>query len=176
MVTMPDLQDTRAAGLSWRVHPAAERPAVAIGVVALILALGVLAGIWMGSGYWAAFAFLVLFLSLEAFFLPGHFVLDDEGVAVKKAFSNARRPWDQFRRVVMQPGQITLSPFRRRHWLDNYRCLRLPLPPPSAAGPAAEEIRRFVLGHIDPGAVLVEGHVAPFGDVQAEPETRDSIE
>ncbi len=141
----------------WRVHPAAERRGVALLVISLILILSILAGFWMqGNFYWSLFAFVVLFLSLEAFFLPSRFELDASGVTVKKPFSRVVRPWDHFRRVGFDRVGITLSPFRRRHWLDSYRSVRLRLSRASG-GPTPAEVRGFILAHVDTASVRIEG-------------------
>lgn len=170
------------SSLGWRVHPAAERPTTGILVLAAILVLSFLAGLWMGGPYWGAFAFVVLFLSLEAFFLPGSFELSEQGVVVKKPFSRAERPWEHFRRVVFDRAGVTLSPFARRSWLETYRALRLRYPTRAAAArrgpsggetramgaagdaqaegvavPAPEEIQAFILAQIDREKVAVVG-------------------
>jgi hypothetical protein len=155
--------------LAWRVHPAAERPLTGIAVLTAILLLGFMAGLWMGAPYWGAFAFVVLFLSLEAFFLPGSYELSAQRVVIKKPFSRAERPWEHFRRVIFDPVGVTLSPFARRNWLENYRALRLRYPSrkavrgsgqPAGTGcgaPSPREIQAFILECIDPEKVTVEG-------------------
>ncbi len=144
--------------LAWRVHPAGERPGLGALILALIVGCSVLVGIWMGGAYWGVFAFGVLFLSLEAFFLPSRFELDAQGVVVHKPFSQASRPWNQFRRVVFDPFGVTLSPYSRRNWLDPYRSVRLRFPGGgrASAGPDREQVRRFVLAHVDAAQVTVE--------------------
>lgn len=152
--------DPKPSGaLTWRVHPAAERPALALVVGALILLLGVLAGVWMGSPYWGVFATVVLLLSLEAFFLPASFELSESGVRVRKPFSQVERPWDAFRRVVFDPAGVTLSPFAERRWIEPYRALRLRYRTGSSAGeddlPA--RVRECLLAHCDPQRVRMVG-------------------
>ena len=46
---------------------------------------------------------------------------------------------------------MTLSPYRRRHWLESYRGLRLRFSSPRAngGGPAAEDVRRFILARVE---------------------------
>ncbi len=164
--------------LSWRVHPAAERRGTGILVFVAILVLSFLAGLWMGGPFWGAFAFVVLFLSLEAFFLPGSFELTERGVIVKKPFSQAERRWDQFRRVIFDADGVTLSPFARRSWLETYRAIRLRYPSRAegagrdvdASGdrvPAPEEIQGFILEMIDREKAVVLG----LGDDEKGPAT-----
>jgi hypothetical protein len=124
-----------------------------------MITLSALAAMWMEGAYWGLFAFGVLFLSLEAFFLPSSFELSEEGVAVRKSFSRVERPWGHFRRVVFDPVGVTLSPFARRHWLEAYRGTRLRFARPAAGRetPAPEEVWRFILAHIDLEEVQVVG-------------------
>ncbi len=136
--------------LSWRVHPAAERRGTGILVFVAILVLSFLAGLWMGGAFWGAFAFVVLFLSLEAFFLPGSFELTERGVVVKKPFSQAERRWDQFRRVIFDADGITLSPFARRSWLETYRALRLRYPSRVAVARGARALARSGVEPMEP--------------------------
>jgi len=147
------------ADLAWRVHPAAERPGLAVAIAALIVVLGLLAGLWMGSRYWAVFACGVLFLSLEAFFLPAAYELRADGVHVGKPFSRVIRPWPAIRRMAVDPQGITLSPFRRRSWLEPYRAVRLRFRRAAAGGedPTAGAARRYLLARLDPAEVVIEG-------------------
>jgi hypothetical protein len=151
--------------LAWRVHPAGERPHLGALILALIVVFSLLVGLWMKGAYWSIFAFGVLFLSLEAFFLPSRFELDAQGVVVHKPFSQASRPWGQFHRVVFDPFGVTLSPFSRRSWLDPYRAVRLRFPGGSgaSAGPGREEVRRFVLAHVDAKQVKIEEYEQKSG-------------
>jgi hypothetical protein len=155
---MPEASGPTPEAIAWRVHPAVERPGRGALVLALVVVLSVLVGLWMRGPYWSAFAFAVLFLSLEAFFLPSRFELREQGVVVRKPFSQATRPWGEFRRVVFDPFGVTLSPFGRRHWLDPYRGVRLRF----ASGvtqpgmPGHDEVRRYIRAHVDAGRVRIE--------------------
>lgn len=89
----------------------------------LILAAGL--GWITGSLVWALFSALVLFLSLESFFLPTHYELAAEEVVVRRIFSRSRRPWGSFRAVYSDAHGLTLSPYERRSALEPFRALRL---------------------------------------------------
>ncbi len=160
---MPEGTAPGQDGIAWRVHPALERPGLGALVLALVVVISVLIGLWMRGPYWSIFAFGVLFLSLEAFFLPSRFELDERGVVVRKPFSQASRPWDQFRRVVFDPFGVTLSPFSRRHWLDPYRAVRLRFAGGRGRtqGPGRAEVRRYILEHLDAERVVIENHEQP---------------
>jgi hypothetical protein len=146
--------------ISWRVHPAAERKAMAALTLGLILLLSGLAGAWMRGAYWGLFAFGVLFFSLESFFLPSRFGLGPEGVRVERAFSRSERPWASFRSAWFDPHGVTLSPYPRRHWLETYRALRLRYGAPGAT-PTRDAVVTYLLAHLDGSQVRVTGVAAP---------------
>jgi hypothetical protein len=139
---------TENAEITWRVHPAAERKGTAVLVLLLIGGLSVLSAFWMQGVYWGIFAFLVLSLSLESFFLPTRFALRPEGVGVRKLFSRAQRPWSAFRSAWFDRSGVTLSPFSRRHWLETYRGIRLRFSAREGA-PGADAVRRYLLDHLN---------------------------
>lgn len=144
--------------LAWGIHPASERKGMAVMIVALIAFLGVLTSLWMANIYWGIFAIVLLFLSLEAFFLPSRFELSEKGVRVYKAFSKVDRPWNHYRRVSSDQTGITLSPFRRRNWLEAYRATRLGFRSGALQyDPSPEVVSEFILSHIDRETVLIEG-------------------
>jgi hypothetical protein len=69
----------------------------------------------------AVVAALVLAFSLAPFFVPTHYRLDAEGVAVRRLQRTTRRPWSAFRSVRSGPTMCLLSPGEKRSWLDAYR-------------------------------------------------------
>ena len=148
--------DAGEARLTWRVHPAAERPALTVIVSLLILAVALLAAAWMRGLYWGGFALLVLFLSLESYFLPTRYTVDAAGVRVTKIFSRVERPWNAFRGAWFDRVGVTLSPYSRRHWLEPYRALRVRWGAPGAA-PDRCEVVALLLAHLDASRVAIAG-------------------
>jgi len=112
-------------GLDWKVHPFGERPVLGWGVLAGIAAFSILAGIWGRAWFWTFLSFALLFLSLESFYFPTRFVLEEEKLIVIRRFSRSERKWSAFRRCMVDGHGITLSPFRRSSWLEAYRAIRL---------------------------------------------------
>ena len=158
--------DYAAEEITWRVHPAAERKGMAVFVLGLILLLSVLAAAWMRGAYWGLFAFAVLFLSLESFFLASRFALTPDGVRVERAFSKSQRPWSSFRGAWFDPFGVTLSPYGRRHWLETYRALRLRYGRAPDA-PSREAVNGYLLAHLDAAQVHVHGQTGPAGSEPA---------
>lgn len=113
-------------GIVWRSHPFRTRRGAGLLVLGLLLILATGLAITTSSGFWGLFGFVVLFLSLEGFFLPTRYQLDGDGVKVARALgSRTARPWSAFRRVEVDARGMTLSPYRDRSWLEPYRAVRL---------------------------------------------------
>jgi hypothetical protein len=125
--------------LVWTAHPLLRRPGRGSVAAVVILASAVAIGIWTRSAFWSLFTVGVLFLSLEGFFLPTKYELRGENLTVRKAFSRSELSWSAFRRVYEDRNGLTLSPFRRRTFLEPYRSARILFD-----GGRPEEIRQVV--------------------------------
>jgi hypothetical protein len=84
-----------------------------------------LAAFWGRSGFWGFFSFAVLFLSLESFYFPTRFVLEEKKLTVIRRFSRSERDWSIFRRCCEDRDGLTLSPFTKSSWLETYRAIRV---------------------------------------------------
>lgn len=114
-----------AQPLDWTVHPFRDRQRLGYGILAVILAVSLLAASWARSGFWGFFSFAVLFLSLESFYFPTRFVLEERKLTVIKRFSRSEREWSIFRRCLEDREGLTLSPFTKSSWLETYRAIRV---------------------------------------------------
>ncbi len=114
--------------LEWTVHPFRERPRLGIAVLVVIVAASIAIYFWTGLWFWAVFSALVLLLSLEPFYFPASYVLEPERITVIRRFSRSEREWKAFRRCVVEPAGVVLSPFRKASWLEEYRAIRVRLP------------------------------------------------
>ena len=92
------MDESSSETLTWRVHPARERPLAAGFAVAVIAALAWLAADLMQHPAWAAFAALVLVIALHRFFFPSEYRLDPEGVTLRQPWRTLHYPWAQIRR------------------------------------------------------------------------------
>jgi hypothetical protein len=111
--------------LAWTAHPLRRRPAHGILAGGAILGAGVGLGYLTRSAFWMVFSVALLFLSLESFFLATRYELGAEGLCIRKAFSRSVMEWGRFRRVYQDRHGLTLSPYRRRAFLEPYRSARL---------------------------------------------------
>lgn len=117
------------AALEWTVHPFRGRRGLGWTVLAAIGLLSVGAGLLGRAWFWGIFSFVVLFLSVESFYFPTRFALSAEKLVVVRRFSRSEREWGAFRRCLVDPRGITLSPFSRSSWLEAYRAIRLRVTP-----------------------------------------------
>jgi hypothetical protein len=116
------------------VHPARERPLVAVLVILFVTAIGVLAGQTIGLA-WASWLFAAILLgSISSFLLPTTYELDEAGITVRHALTARRRLRKQIRRVDIGSEAALLSPYRTPRRLDRFRALLVPLrgAPPEA--------------------------------------------
>ena len=111
--------------LDWTVHPVMERRGLGIAVMCVILTAGVLAGLWTKGLFWGVFSVLVLFLSVESFYFPTRFHLEEGKLVVLRRFSRSEREWGIFRRCTLDPEGLSLSPYRKSTWIEAYRSIRL---------------------------------------------------
>lgn len=123
----PPVVETPAdsAPLVWVSHPLLRRRVLGVLVGSGIAVAALALGFWTRSLLWGAFSAGVLFLSLETFFLPCRYEAGASEMVVQKAFSTGRTPWGTFRRVYEDEHGLTLSPYRRRAFMEPYRSTRL---------------------------------------------------
>jgi hypothetical protein len=107
--------------LSWRVHPAGERPVAAVLVTIFLLLCCLVVQIYGGSGFLTGVSVLILFGSLYSFYFPTDYVLDDDGVEIRKVLGRYKREWSSFRSFYCSNRGIQISTFPKPSWLDTYR-------------------------------------------------------
>lgn len=116
------------APLEWTYNPWRERPGLATagGVSALLLCV-LAAG--AGEGPILTLGLCVAGVaSLSPLFAPSRCRVTEDGVARRGPMGWSRRPWRAIRRAAAGPGGVLVSPYARRHWLEPWRSLFLPLP------------------------------------------------
>jgi len=116
-----------AEPLSWTVHRAKETPRKTVVASIFILAFVAFSSVVFGPML-GVLAIVVLFVALNAYFLPITYTLTDKGIEVDKRLFTARYEWKQFRRWFRTTGGIVISPFSRKNYLDNFRGVHLLLP------------------------------------------------
>lgn len=114
-----------AAVLSWRVHPARQRPAATVAALSVVATITGLTIHLMGSVWWGFLPALFLLLTLQRFFLPTKYRLDEEGVSMRAAFTSATLRWDEIRRFRSDEEGAYLSRRSRPSPFDSFQGLHL---------------------------------------------------
>ena len=70
---------------------------------------------------------LFLLFSLRDYFLPTTYAWDEDGVHIRQLGLKQTFLWSRFRSYCLDRNGILLSPFRRKHPLDNFRGIFLPI-------------------------------------------------
>ena len=114
--------------LAWSFDPWRESPRrAAAGLAAALVCAALPAFVGLPP-----FATLVLAVCGFGVFhdrlMPVACQVDDDGVERRIGPLSERRRWDDLRAARWGQGAVWLSPFRRRHALDVFRALELPLP------------------------------------------------
>ena len=150
-MTSPERVVRGAGGdaVEWTVSPWRDDPVRAGLAAVAALLLGLLAA-WLLSGERLAGAMtgLAVLVALAPGMTPTQCRVDGDGVARRVLFAWDRRAWPEIRRARLDAGGLFVSPFARRHRLDRFRGLYLPVPrrEPGAA-PLLETLRRDLGRH-----------------------------
>ena len=111
--------------LTWRVHPARERPLAACAAIGVIAAMGWLAADLMQHAGWGFFAAIVLLVALQRFFLPSEYRVDAEGITARLPWRTQRCRWVAVRRFEHGERGGFLSSRARASALDAFRGMPL---------------------------------------------------
>ncbi len=111
--------------MSWRAHPARERRAHAVGAGVAILALSLATFAMFVHFAWAPLAAGLLVVSLNRFFFPSSFTIDEEGITAQYPLRRLRLRWIDVRRFVHDRNGGYLSTRARPSRLDAYRGMHL---------------------------------------------------
>lgn len=129
--------------ISWQVHRAKEYPKKTLSVSILLGVFLILLIIFYGLP-WAIFASLILFASLNAYFLPTKYTLTDTEIIIDKKLFKYKLEWSRFRKYYITTTGIVLSPFKQKTFLDNFRGIHLLLPKENT-----EAIINFIKNKLD---------------------------
>lgn len=107
--------------LTWKAHPAVERPAAAVVACVVIVAIGLAVFQATASTLWPLFAVLVMCLALHAFFFATSFRIDDQGITSVSLMGRRRLKWAEVRRAEIGRAGAWLSPYGYRTWREGRR-------------------------------------------------------
>lgn len=134
--------------ISWQVYRAKETPKKTL-YVSIILGLFIIFLVIFYGIFWAIFALIVLFASLNAYFLPTKYTLTDTDIIIDKKLFKNKLEWSRFRKYYITTTGIVLSPFPKHNFLDNFRGIHLLLPKENST-----EIIEFIKNKLDRPADL----------------------
>ncbi|MBN1434027.1 hypothetical protein JW921_04655 [Candidatus Fermentibacterales bacterium] len=75
----------------------------------------------MENTWWGFFGASVLFLAMWSFYLPHHYLLDNEKVVKKSIFGEERKTWREIRSISADRRGVLLSPFPHPTRLAKFR-------------------------------------------------------
>jgi hypothetical protein len=130
--------------ISWKVHRAKETPKKTLLVIIVLFIFLVYVAIFFGPP-WVILAAVILFASLNAYFLPTTYTLNDTAIIIDKKLFKNKLEWSRFRKYYITTTGIVLSPFTKRSFLDNFRGVHLLMPKENT-----EEILNFIKKKLDP--------------------------
>jgi hypothetical protein len=108
--------------LTWKSHPARERPLATAFVVIFIAIIISMVYYAMGrSIFMMALAGLIFTVSLSTFFFPTTYTIDEQKVVIKYTFSAKERNLSAFRKASPETRGILLSPYLSPTRLENFR-------------------------------------------------------
>jgi hypothetical protein len=108
--------------LTWKSHPARERPIATIFVVIFIaIIMSMVYYVMDKSVFMMALAGLIFTVSLSTFFFPTTYSIDEEKVVIKYTFSGKERNLSAFRKAFPESRGILLSPYLSPTRLENFR-------------------------------------------------------
>jgi len=135
----PEAEDGgESEALRWRCCPLADEFPRSLVFVATFVGVVVAVRLAFGGFAYALLAAGLLAASLARYFLPTAFRLDDAGVTVRFLGRARRLPWEQVRRVSVQPTGVFLSPSEGLSRVDSFRGMFVRF------GGNADEVVRFV--------------------------------
>jgi hypothetical protein len=105
--------------IKWRAHPAREHPGrAAIGVVIIA---GLAAAAFLSFGiFWSIAAAAALIVSLNRFFFPSEFTIDQNGIRSRELLRRKLLRWSDVRRFAHDANGGFLSRRSRPSWTDSH--------------------------------------------------------
>ncbi len=111
--------------LAWTAHPARQNVPKLVAAILVIALIGV--AVALAAGHWLAgvLGALLLVASMQRFFLPSRFAIDEEGLTANFALTHKRVKWSDVRRFACDPAGGYLATRAVPNWTDAYRGLHL---------------------------------------------------
>ena len=118
----PASLSTAMAHTTWISHPLKEEPpAKTVCLIIIILTVTSIVGWSFENVGFALISLILLTASMSRYFCPTHYTLDTEIFTVSHLGMRRHHHWINFRRAIIHPDGIFISPFTSPHRLDSFR-------------------------------------------------------
>jgi len=107
--------------MEWVVHPLKENILKSTCLILVLLLLCVAIYLAFQVPFYAFLSAVILFSSLNTFFLPVRYALYTDKVTIYFPFSKRSKPWTDFKSYYIDKKGILLSPFPKPSRLENFR-------------------------------------------------------
>lgn len=115
--------------ITWSDHPARQRPGVAMGVVGVIAAFGVVSAALMAHWAWGVGAAIVMLVALNRFFLPSRWTLSADQISASYPLKTKCLRVGEIRRFAVDAYGGFLSTRAQPSRMDPYSGMHLRFPP-----------------------------------------------
>lgn len=117
--------DQKVEPLTWRVHPARERVGATVFALAVVGGMVWMVGEIMENPWWGLLPAGFFLVTLQRFFLPSEFCIDEDGVTAKFTFTSLKYAWKEIRRFQHDGRGAFLSTRRCPSLFDSFRGMHL---------------------------------------------------
>jgi len=122
----------------WSVWPMGSDRGRALLFVAVVIVVPVLIGLRFGANYWVLISPLFLLGALNRFWVRQHYRVSETEIEFRRWWFQTTHPLAGYKRMVVGPAAVFLSPFDQPSRLDPYRGLWVQL------GPRGDEFARWL--------------------------------
>jgi uncharacterized membrane protein len=105
--------------MNWQSLPFKEHPKRSIFLVIFLLAL--IYGIYPFGIYWVILSVTFICLSVNTYFLPTNYTMDESGITIKGILLGRNKKWAEFKSYYKDKNGVLLSPFEKHSRLEDFR-------------------------------------------------------
>lgn len=111
--------------LTWQLRPCTIDLRKSAFVAAVIVTFGLIVLFLWHDPFLAVLSVVILVGSLHNYFFTSSYSLSSKGVEIRSLFGTQKKEWGSFKSFWVDAGGVSLSPFKKRSWLEHYRGMRL---------------------------------------------------
>lgn len=135
--------------MNWQSLPYKEHPRRTVFLIIFLILFT--CGIYFSFGlYWAVLSLVFLCASVNSYFLPTNYLMNESGITIKGVVLGKTKKWSEFRSCYKDKNGILLSPFDKPTRLENFRGIYIRF------NKNAEEVTKFIKSKIENNPAPVE--------------------